>query len=114
MNQYRMKIYACEDCCPPGVHAFISSSASEIKFRCSVCDKLVTKMTIMNYSAEHILDKEYQLFHKSREVDELKVKNKILEKKVEILENHIRFQPRGDGALEALEHFMSLADPDQE
>lgn len=111
MNQ---KIYACEDCCPPGVHTFISSVVSGLKYYCSVCDKLVTKITIMNYSAERILDIERRLFHKSREVDELKVKNKILEKKVEILENHIRFQPRGDGALEALEHFFSLADPDQE
>lgn len=51
----------------------------------------------------HAAESDSEYAHKEQEKTIRK-----LQKKCEILENHIRFQPGGEGALEALQHWEEL------
>lgn len=123
MNQPRkFPVRVCEKCTPPGwpvefyehnVMGIPRNTALWSLFPCERCgEKPVGDLAVLYYTVEDICKMTSDLWHNSRESNEMKTKIKILEKKTEILENHIRFQPNGDGAIEALEHWLSLADPD--
>lgn len=60
-------------------------------------------MGFARYSLPHLLQMEADAHYQEQEINELKTK-------IKILENHIRYQPGGEGALEALESFRESTD----
>lgn len=60
-------------------------------------------MGFARYNVPHLLQMEADAHYQEQEINELKAK-------IKILENHIRYQPGGEGALEALESFRESTD----
>lgn len=113
--QYLFCVRVCKKCVPPEAAVELHHNVNRSVFPCERCGESADgDIAVLYYTAEEVLQMTSDLWHNSREINELKTKIKILEKKAEILENHIRFQPNGEGAIEALEHWLSLANPDTE
>ena len=72
---------------------------------CTFCGKRTENTTSRQYRGDEILWLEQRLKADAWALDKLERKHRTALKRIELLENHIKYMPGGEGALEALEHF---------
>lgn len=104
MNFRRIvEIAVCRDCVPVSKNIHFYTYGNSRSYVCGLCGKKRTTMGFARYNVPHLLQMEADAHYQEQEINELKAK-------IKILENHIRYQPGGEGALEALESFRESTD----
>lgn len=93
-------IYVCEKCDPDWGDATVAIVGIPSWRICDVC----TKQCDANYFT---FRKYYRkdIFYANKCIKQLELNTALLEAKIKLLENHIKFAPGGEGALQALYSF---------
>lgn len=92
-----MNVYVCKECVPGWG---IEVEWMLVQKLCCVCTNFHTsdRVTCRNYSQSDV-------FYMDKCVKQLELNTALLEAKIKLLENHIKFAPGGEGALQALYSF---------
>lgn len=75
--------------------------------------KYLWYMRNQEYTCEELVKEiEQYMTNDDDKVKKLEAEIAAYQKRIEYLENHIKYMPDGEGAIEAQEHFVSLAESD--
>ncbi len=93
--------WGCNDC----TYRINCTKNSGGKYLWCICNQEYT-------SEELVTELERLMIDDDNKVKQLEEQIAAYKKHIEYLENHIKYMPQGDGAIEAKEHFISLAERD--